>query len=130
MHKICYTTIVMNATKRCFRMITEDILAKEFTRVINDYYPKVGELLDACYVKVIVSYWGRPPKRLQYVGIYCSDEMKPYIQAYKNVLREVADNMGLVQVVFVNVSRLVRDPKSKLKEADPRMWLELHWVAT
>jgi hypothetical protein len=120
----------MNATKRCFRMITEDILAKEFTRVINDYYPKVGELLDGCYVKVIISYWGRPPKRLQYVGIYCSDKMKPYIQAYKNVLLEVADNMGLVQVVFVNVSRLVRDPKSKLKEADPRMWLELHWVAT
>jgi hypothetical protein len=110
-------------------MISEDIQAKEFIRVVNHYYPKAGELLDGCYVKVISCYWGRPPKLLQYIGIYCSDEIITCMQAQKDVLREVADNMGLVQVVFLNATRLLRDPMSKLKQAHPRLWLDLHWVA-
>lgn len=111
-------------------MITEDILAKEFIRVVSHYYPKVGEMLDGCYVKVITCFWGRPPKRLQYIGLYCSEELMPYVQEQKDVLREVADNMGLVDVVFVNTKRLLRDPMSKVKQAYPRLWLELQLVAT
>ncbi|MBW4631324.1 MAG: hypothetical protein KME30_05305 [Iphinoe sp. HA4291-MV1] len=111
-------------------MISEDILAQEFMRVVTHYYPKVGELLDDCYVKVISSYWGRPPKRLRYIGIYCSEEMMPHVQAYKEVLREIAENMGLIQVVFLNATRLLRDPMSKLKHMYPRLWLDLHWVTT
>ncbi len=110
-------------------MITEDLLAKEFSRIIKQYYPSVSELLDGCYVKVITSYWGRPPKRLRYVGIYCSEELMPKIQEKKEYLREIAENMGLMQVVFLNATRLLRDPKSRLKQADPRLWLELHYVA-
>jgi hypothetical protein len=110
-------------------MITEDLLAREFTRIIEQYYPTVGELLNSCYVKVIVSYWGKPPKRIRYVGIYCSEEIMPHMQARKEVFREIADNMGLIQVVFLNASRLLRDPKSTLKNADPRLWLELHFIA-
>jgi hypothetical protein len=117
-------------TKISFVMISEDILAKEFMRVVNHYYPKVGELLDGCYVKVISSYWGRPPKRLQYIGIYCSEEIMPYVQAHKEVLREIAENMGLVQVVFLNATRLLRDPMSKIKHIYPRLWLDLHLVTT
>jgi hypothetical protein len=120
----------VNATEISVKMISEDILAKEFTRVVNHYYPQVGELLDGCYVKVITCFWGRPAKRLQYVGIYCSEEMLPYVQAQKNVLREVADNMGLVQVVCMSAKRLIRDPMSKLKQSYPRLWLELHLIAT
>ena len=37
--------------------------------------------------------------------------------------------MGLVQVVFRNASRLLRDPMSKIKQSDPRMWLDLQWVS-
>ncbi|MDF5722066.1 MAG: hypothetical protein PUP91_16585 [Rhizonema sp. PD37] len=111
-------------------MISEEILVKEFIRVVNHYYPRVGELLDDCYVKVITCYWGRPSKRLQYIGIYCSDEQIPYVQVQKDVLREVADNMGLVQVVFLNATRLLRDPSSKIKHGDPRLWLDLQWVTT
>ncbi len=120
----------MNATEISVEMIAEDILAKEFTRVVNHYYPKVGELLDGCYVKVITCFWGRPARRLQYIGIYCSEEMLPFVQAQKEILRELADNMGLVQVVCMNARRLLRDPMSKLKHNDPRLWLELHLVAT
>jgi hypothetical protein len=111
-------------------MITEDILAKEFIRIVNEYYPKIGELLEGCYVKVITNYWGRPPKQLRYIGIYCSEEMIPYLQGHKESLRDIAENMGLVQVVCMNAKRLVRDPKSKLKQDAPRMWLELQLIAT
>ncbi|MBN3938745.1 MULTISPECIES: hypothetical protein [unclassified Nostoc] len=120
----------MDATEISVPMIAEDILAKEFTRVVNHYYPQVGELLDGCYVKVITCFWGRPARRLQYIGIYCSDEMISCVQAQKEILREVANNMGLIQVVCMNAKRLLRDPMSKVKENNPRLWLELQWVAT
>ncbi|MEH2258743.1 hypothetical protein [Nostoc sp.] len=119
----------MDATEISVPMIAEDILAKEFTRVVNHYYPQVGELLDGCYVKVITCFWGRPARRLQYIGIYCSDEMISCVQAQKEILREVANNMGLIQVVCMNAKRLLRDPMSKVKENNPRLWLELQWVA-
>jgi hypothetical protein len=110
-------------------MITEDILAQEFTRVVHQYYPKVGQLLNGCHVKVITSFWGRPAKRFQYVGIYCSAEKMSLVAAHKAVLREVAENMGLIQVVFLNANRLLRDPMSGLKQSRPQLWLELQLVA-
>ncbi|MBV6627091.1 MAG: hypothetical protein KI793_29830 [Rivularia sp. (in: Bacteria)] len=110
-------------------MISEDTLAKEFIRVINEYYPKVGEVLDGCYVKVVTNYWGRPPKSLRHVVIYCSEETISYVQNHKQKLTDIAENMGLVQVVFRNASRLLRDPMSKIKQSDPRMWLDLQWVS-
>jgi hypothetical protein len=110
-------------------MITEDILAQEFTRIVSHYYPETGEILAKCHVKVITSFWGRPAKRFQYIGVYCSEEIMPLVQAQKNVLREVADNMGLIQVVCINAKRLLRDPLSKLPHCEPRLWLELQLVA-
>ncbi|WP_414528036.1 hypothetical protein [Nodularia chucula] len=120
----------MNATEVSVKMIAEHILAKEFTRVVTDCYPTLGKLLEGCHVKVITCFWGRPARRLQYIGIYCSEEMLPYIEAQKAVLRELADNMGLVQVVCMNAKRLLRDPISKLKQTNPHLWLELQWVLT
>ena len=111
-------------------MITEEHLAKEFTTVVKYVYPVAGQLLCSCYVKVINSYWGRPPKRLQYIGIYCPDKMIASVLEQRDVLREVAENMGLVEVVCINATRLVRDPMSKLKHTEPRFWLELQWIAT
>ena len=110
-------------------MITEDILAQEFIRVVNDYYPSVGELLEGCHVKVITCFWGRPAKRFQYIGIYCREDIMPYIEAKKEILRELAENMGLIQVVCFNANRLLRDPMSKLKQSEPRLWLELQLMA-
>lgn len=110
-------------------MISEEAFAKEYIRVINEYYPKVGEMLDGCYVKVVTTYWGRPPKRLRHIGIYCPEEIMSYVQTHKQKLTDIAENMGLVQVVFRNASRLLRDPMSKIKQSDPRMWLDLQWVS-
>ncbi|PPS44878.1 hypothetical protein [Chroococcidiopsis sp. TS-821] len=111
-------------------MISDEYLAREFTTVVSRVYPKTGELLRHCYVKVINSYWGKPPRRLQYVGIYCSERMIKAVQTQKDVLTEVAKDMGLVEVVCLNATRLLRDPMSKLKRTAPRFWLELYWVAT
>lgn len=111
-------------------MIAEHILAKEFTRVVSQYYPKLGEVLDGCHVRVITSFWGRPARRLQYIGIYATEEVVPYLQAHKHILRELADNMGLVQVVIMNFQPLLRDPFSTMKDKNPHLWLELQWLAT
>jgi hypothetical protein len=110
-------------------MIAEDILAEEFTRIVDHYYPHLGEILEHCHVKVITSFWGRPARRFQYVGIYCSDDIMPLVQAHKEILREVADNMGLIQVVCLNAKKLLRDPLSKLRQSEPRLWLDLHLVS-
>ncbi|MEA5621010.1 hypothetical protein VB711_24705 [Cronbergia sp. UHCC 0137] len=110
-------------------MITEDILAKEFTRVVNQYYPNAGKVLEGCHVKVITCFWGRPAKRFQYIGIYCSEDKMPDVKARKEILREIAENMGLIQVVCINAKRLLRDPMSKLKQSDTRLWLDLHLIA-
>ena len=111
-------------------MISEEHLAKEFATVVDRYYPTAGYLLHRCYVKVINSSWGRPARNMQYVGIYCPEEIVACVQAQKDVLREVAEHMGLVEVVCLNATRLLRDPMSKLKKIDPQFWLELHWIAT
>lgn len=110
-------------------MITEEHLAKEFTTVVENFYPKAGKLLRDCHVKVINSYWGRPPQRLQYIGLYCPNTLIANVEAQKDVLREVAENMGLAEVVCLNATRLLRDPMSKIKHSDPRFWLELQWIA-
>ncbi|MEO1762638.1 MAG: hypothetical protein AAFR83_11850 [Cyanobacteria bacterium J06629_18] len=110
-------------------MISEETLGKEFIRVISEYYPKVGEVLDGCYIKVVTNYWGRPPKSLRHIVIYCPEEIISYVETHKQKLTDVAENMGLVQVVFRNASRLLRDPMSKIKQSDPRMWLDLQWVS-
>jgi hypothetical protein len=111
-------------------MIQEEQLVQEFVTAIEQLHPQAGELLGQCYVKVITSYWGRPPRQLQYIGIYCPESVLEAVQAQKAALRETAKFMGLVEVVCLNATRLLRDPMSKLKQADPRFWLELYWVAT
>lgn len=111
-------------------MIREEYLAQEFTTVVAQFYPTVGQLLHHCYVKVIETYIVRLRKHLYYIAIYCSDSRLAEVQAQKNVLREVAEQMGLVEVVCMNATNLVYDPKSILKEANPRFWLELYWIAT
>nr|WP_228371240.1 hypothetical protein [Trichormus azollae] len=130
---ISENNVILNRSDGRYRnisqMIAEDILAQEFTRVVKHYYPRTGELLERCHVKVITGFWGRPAKRFQYIGIYCSEQMMPLVQAQKEILREIAENMGLIQVVFINAKRLLRDPMSKLKLSQPRLWLELHLVA-
>ncbi|MBW4518431.1 MAG: hypothetical protein KME16_01690 [Scytolyngbya sp. HA4215-MV1] len=109
-------------------MITEEELTKEFIAIVDRYYPKTGELLRHCYVKIITMHWGKPPRRVRYIGIYCPETLVSSIKADLDVLWDIAENMGLVQVICRDANRLLRDPLSKLKQSDPRFWLELHWL--
>ena len=109
-------------------MITEEELAKEFRDLVNRYYPKTGQILQRCCVKVITTHWGRPLRRVQYVGIYCPEEVIDLVSIELDALRDIAENMGLEQVICRNANRLLRDPLSKIKQTEPRFWLELHWT--
>ena len=111
-------------------MISEEYLVKEFTTVIERFYPEAGELLRHCSVKVIRYSYGKPSKLLEYIGIYCPQHLFAAVEKNKDTYREVAQQMGLAEVVCRNATRLVRDPLSKLKREDPRLWLELHWLVS
>jgi hypothetical protein len=111
-------------------MISQERLAREFTQVIDRIYPKTGKLLHKCYVKVVEFYLRRLRKRYYYITIYCPEYLSSSLQLHKHLLKEVAENMGLIDVVFVNATRLLRDPMSKIKQEDARFWLELHWLVS
>lgn len=112
-------------------MITESDLVEQFTIVINHYEPQLGECLRHCYIKVIQSSWKKHCDRsLPYIGIYCPDSMIAVVKEQKDVLKDVAQHLGLAEVVCINASRLLRDPQSKLKDAHKSLWLELHWMLT
>ncbi len=107
-------------------MFTSEQLAREFTAVVDDFYPQIGILLQRCCVRVIDAYSKANRKHFRYVGIYCPEDIAAAVQLQRYALREIAENMGLVEVICINATRLLRDPMSNLKHADPHFWLELH----
>ncbi|WP_311774825.1 hypothetical protein [Nostoc sp. 2RC] len=118
-------------------MITEEDLAQQFSVIIEHTHPRVWELLRQCYVKVINPrpYLTRANIKTcirygKYIGIYCPNRLINAIAAEKNLLTEVAEYMGLVEVVCINANSLLHDPLSNLKEAYPRLWLDLLWIVT
>ncbi len=120
-------------------MITESDLVQQFTIIVNHSFPQLGEYLRHCYIKVIQSSLrkhcvslrrGEAHRSLPYIGIYCPDSMIAVLKEQKHQLKDVAQHLGLAEVVCINASRLLRDPQSKLKDAHPRLWLELHWMLT
>ncbi|MHC5755888.1 MAG: hypothetical protein ACYTXF_35670 [Nostoc sp.] len=42
-----------------------------------------------------------------------------------SILREAGEYARLLEVVCLNVTHLLRDAMSKVKQTDPRLWLEL-----
>ncbi|MEH2069469.1 MAG: hypothetical protein V7K47_15115 [Nostoc sp.] len=118
-------------------MITEEDLAQQFGVIIEHTHPRVWALLRQCYVKVInpKPYLIRANIKTcichtRYIGIYCPDRLMNAVVAEKNLLREVAEYVGLVEVVCLNANNLMRDPLSNLKETYPRLWLDLLWLVT
>lgn len=107
-------------------MLTEAVLVQEFTTLVERTYPQAGELLRHCHIKLMTAHWGQPPQRLDYVAIYCSDPLINPVSAQKEAFRHISHYMGLAEPVLINATRLLRDPKSKLKQEAPRFWLELH----
>lgn len=109
-------------------MLTEAQLVQEFTTLLQRTYPQTRELLRYCYIKLVTAHWGQPPKRLNYMAIYCPDTFMAAITTNKPAFRHISSYMGLADPVCINATRLLRDPKSNLKESAPSFWLELHWL--
>lgn len=110
-------------------MITEEDLAQQFNVIIEHTHPRVWELICHCYVRVITPQLkNKPLPNARYIGIYCPEKLITGIITQKNLLKEVAAYVGLVDVVCLNATNLMRDPMSKIKQNHPNLWLELLWV--
>lgn len=109
-------------------MISEEYLAHEFAKIVDRIYPKLGKLLHNCHIKVVEFSVRRLNKRFYYITIYCPDRLIPELQSGKNLLKDIAENMGLVDVTCLNATKLIRDPLSQLKHENPRLWMELYWI--
>lgn len=110
-------------------MISKEYLAHEFAKVVDRIYPKLGKLLQSCYIKVVEFSVKRLDKRFYYITIYCPDNLISELQSEKSLLKDVAENMGLVDVTCLNATKLLRDPLSHLKQDSPHLWMELYWIA-
>ncbi|MEH2268652.1 MAG: hypothetical protein V7K68_09510 [Nostoc sp.] len=118
-------------------MITEEDLAQQFNVIIQHAHPRIWESLRQCYVKVInpKPYLTRANIKTcipytRYIGIYCPDRLVGAVVEQKNLLKEVAEYVGLVEVVCLNANNLMRDPLSNIKQTYPHLWLDLLWIVT
>ena len=110
-------------------MISREELAKEYVRIINNYYPVASRLLNQCLIKILTLNNDQAREIHYYLGIYYPERIGKLLLAQQTVLHDAAENMGLVEVIFINVSNLVKDPYSKIRQQDFRFWLELCWLA-
>ena len=110
-------------------MISREQLAREYIQIVNNYYPIAGRLLRHCLVKILKLNTPRTKQNSYYLGIYYPHRIGERLLEQQDVFRDAAENMGLVEVVFLNANNLVRDPYSKIKQQDFRFWLELCWIA-
>ena len=110
-------------------MISREQLAQEYIKIIHNYYPVAGGLLRHCLIKVIELNADRSNKNSYYLGIYYPDKIGDRLLEMQGIFRDAAENMGLIDVVFVNINNLVKDSHSKIKQQDFRFWLELCWLA-
>ncbi|VEP17367.1 conserved hypothetical protein [Hyella patelloides LEGE 07179] len=110
-------------------MISREQLAKEYINILNNYYPVAGRLLHHCLVRILTLNADRMNKHSYYLGIYYPNIIGAALLEQQDIFRDAAENLGLVEVVFLNANHLVKDPYSKIKRQDFRFWLELCWIA-
>ncbi|MEH2081235.1 MAG: hypothetical protein V7K89_14900 [Nostoc sp.] len=118
-------------------MITEEDLAQQFNVIIEHAHPRVWKLLSQCYVKMINPHPHLTRvniktciRHTKYIAIYCPDKLMSAVVEQKNLLREVAEYLGLFEVVCLNANNLIRDPLSNIKQTYPHLWLDLLWIVT
>ncbi len=105
-------------------------LVQEYRNLVNHNYPYIYSLLNDCYLKIIDGCLNGISPPYYYLGIYYAGRNNKEIILYQNELRELAKNLGMVDVVFINAKRIIRDPLCSLKTQNPRLWLELYWISS
>ncbi|MDJ0510140.1 MAG: hypothetical protein QNJ64_12930 [Crocosphaera sp.] len=110
-------------------MISEK-LVQEYRTIVNDNYPYINSLLNDCYLKIIDGCLNRMSPPYYYLGIYYAGRNNKEITLYQHELKKIANNFGMIDIVFINAKRIIRDPLSSLKQQNPRLWLELYWISS
>lgn len=111
-------------------MLTEEILVEKFTTVFKERRPELAGLLGCCHVELVNAYWGKPAKLTQYFVVYSPTYLFASVNAYKDILRDIAKDLGISEAICMNATRIISDRASTLKQKNPILWLELQWVAT
>ncbi|KYC41835.1 hypothetical protein WA1_17585 [Scytonema hofmannii PCC 7110] len=107
----------------------EQELIEEFTTIVNQSFPEVGRLLKYCSVQLVQSFREQSHVHfVPYIVIYCPNHVFLSVRAQISVFRQVVKYIGLAEVICLNASRLLQDPKSRLKQDNPQLWLELQWI--
>ncbi|ACB49924.1 conserved hypothetical protein [Crocosphaera subtropica ATCC 51142] len=105
-------------------------LVNEYRHLVNASYPYINSLLNNCYIKIIDGYLNPVSPAYYYLGIYYAGRNGKEITLYKYELKNIAKTFGMIDVVFINAKRIIRDPASTLKQENPRLWLELYWISS
>lgn len=108
-------------------MIREKLI-QEYRHLVNQAYPYIGCLLNDCYITILDGCLNQVAYPYHYLGIYYSGIGAREIIAYQKELKELAKTLGMIEIVFINAKPLLRDPLSRLKQDNPRLWLELYWI--
>ncbi|MGK7938817.1 MAG: hypothetical protein AB4062_01370 [Crocosphaera sp.] len=107
-----------------------DKLVQEYRHIVNQNYPYIDSLLDDCYLKIIDGCLNEMSPPYYYLGVYYPGKNNKEITLYQNELREIGKVFGMVDIVFINAKRILRDPFCSLKTQNPRLWLELYWISS
>jgi len=110
-------------------MLSEQFLVQRFTAIFVENSPHFSELLKCCHIELVNSYWGQPGRLIQYFVVYYPNLLSAAINAAKEPLQVAARSIGIADAVCMNATKIIRDPKSTLKQKDPVLWLELLWIA-
>ena len=110
-------------------MISREQLAQEYINIVEQNYPIAGKLLCHCLVKILKLNSAQNHTYYYYLGVYYPDRIGKPLLEKQDVFRDAAENMGLVEVVFLNANYLVRNFHSMIKQQDFRFWLDLCWIA-
>ncbi|MDJ0658353.1 MAG: hypothetical protein QNJ42_02570 [Crocosphaera sp.] len=111
-------------------MVIREKLVQEYRNLVNSCHPYINSLLNNCYIKIIDGCLNPVSPPYYYLGIYYAGRQGKEITLYLNELRKIAKTFGMVDVVFINAKRIIRDPLSRLKKENPRLWLELYWICS
>ncbi len=109
-------------------MISREQLAQEYIKIINNFYPVAGHLLRHCVVKILQFNTNRKQSKSYYLGIYYPHKIGAALLEQQGIFKDAAENMGFIEVIFLNANSIVKDPHSQLKNYDFRFWLELCWI--
>ncbi|MEL4894672.1 hypothetical protein [Crocosphaera sp. Alani8] len=110
-------------------MIREKLVQK-YRNLVSYSYPYINSLLNDCYIKIIDGCLNPISPPYYYLGIYYVGRQGKEIILYQEELKKIAKTFGMIDVVFLDAKRLIRDPVSTLKKENPRLWLELYWIST